>query len=341
MISKSILEKAVNKNILTSDQVEPLHQFLLQQEETVVDQSPVNKLQQQEPLRFIRSFGDVFITLGIVLMVIAINMTSVSGYYYLVPIAIFIVLAEWLVGVRKLVLPGMAILISILYFVNRAMNIQHDDASMIGLAIVCITSLLFYLRYRMPFSLLPLSAGLVIMATMQIGLDVLKTPVIFALFGLLVFVVALWFDSRDTQRISHMSDSGFWLHLVAAPLIVHGVMASMLTSNSGVVEMLGKEVIIIAFFIVFFFVALLIDRRAMLVATQLYVIYSLTQLLRSSLDNVENITIYVLILFGIFIIYFGTYWYKTRRLVFGFLADHPLSRFIPDLHSQDNRQVVR
>lgn len=341
MVSKSALEKAVNNNLISAEQLEPLYQFLQLQENTLADERSAGTDNAQEPLRFIRSFGDIFITLGIVLLVIAINMTSVSGYYYLLPIAGFAILAEWLVGVRRLVLPGIAILLSILYFVNRAMNFQHDDASMSSLAILSVTSLLFYLRYRMPFSLLPLSTALVTMAIMQIGLDVLKTPIIFAAFGLLVFIVALWFDSRDTRRVSHLSDSGFWLHLVAAPLIVHGVMASMLISDSSIVEMIGKDILIIAFFVVFFFVALLIDRRAMLVATQLYVIYSLTQILRFNLDKTENMTIYVLILLGIFIIYFGTYWYKTRRLVFGFLADHPVSRFIPDLHGQDNKQATR
>ncbi len=66
---------------------------------------------REEPLKFIRSFGDVFITLGVVILVIAINMLPLSGYLYLIPVLGFVLVAEWLVRVRRLALPGIAILI--------------------------------------------------------------------------------------------------------------------------------------------------------------------------------------------------------------------------------------
>lgn len=325
MISKSTLKKAAQQNIIEPGQVDPLYRFL---QEDKSDTLPVSR---EEPLRFIRSFGDVFITLGVIMLVISINMFKLSGYYYLIPAAGFVAVAEWLVRVRRLALPGIAILISILFFVNKAISFEHDNATLFGLSVLGITSLLFYLRYKMPFSLLPLAASLVAMAIIQIGFDVIEQPIIFAGLGLLVFLVALWFDSRDTERLSHLSDSAFWLHLLAAPLIVHGVMVSMLISDQPWIDWLNKEVLIIAFFAGFFLLALLIDRRAMLVSTQLYMIYALTQLLNDRLAHTQNVMIYVLIVLGLFIIYFGAYWYRTRRLMLGFLSDSFISRYIPDL----------
>jgi len=331
MISRELLQKAADKNIIQSHQIEPLIRFIRDQE------TPADTDNREEPLKFIRSFGDVFITLGVVLLVIAINMSALSGYFYLIPAVGFIAVAEWLVRVRRLALPGIALLTAILYFVNKAIAFDHENATIFGLAILSLTSLLFYLRYKMPFSLLPLAAGLVAIGIIQIGLDVIKHPIIFTGFGLIVFIVAMWFDVRDTARLSHLSDSAFWLHLLASPLMVHGAMVSMLFSDQAWIQAIGKEVIIVTFFSAILFLALLLDRRAILISTQLYMIYALTQILQGQLDSTQNILIYILMALGLFVIFFGTYWYKTRRLIFGFLSESVISRYIPDLELVDTR----
>jgi len=246
-----------------------------------------------------------------------------------------IAVAECLVRVGLLSLPGMSILIIVVFFVNKATPLDYDASTMSGLAVLGLTSLLFYLRYKMSFSLLPLTICVLAMIVKQIGLDVFETPIIFAALGLIVFAVAMWFDAQDTKRISHMSDSAFWLHLLAAPLFVHGVMASMLLSESSFFELINKEMMIFIFFACFFLLALLVDRRAMLVSTQLYVIYALTQLFQDSLSGTQDIMIYILMAIGLFVIYFGAYWYKTRQLIFGFLSSSEIAKYIPDLSSQD------
>lgn len=336
MISRELLEAAADKKIITADQIDPLLDFIQDQEFTAGQGTDSNN--QEEPLRFIRSFGDVFISLGIVLLILAINMISISGYLYFIPVAGFVVMAEWLVRVRRLALPGIAILIAILYFVNKAIGFDYGNATIVGLGILSFTSLLFYLRYRMPFSLLPLVAGLIAIAIIQIGVKVVEYPIIFAGLGSLVFVIAMGFDVRDIERKTHLSDSAFWLHLLASPLIVHGLMVSVLFSKHEWVQAVDKEVFIVLFFTFFLLLALLLDRRAMLVSTQLYMIYALTQLLEGSFINTQNIVIYVLMLLGFIVIFFGTYWYKTRRLVYGFLAGSTLSRFVPNFEQVDYKR---
>ena len=228
-------------------------------------------------------------------------------------------------------------LIAILYFVNKAIAFDHDNASIYGLGILSLVSLFFYLRYKMPFSLLPLAAGLVAIAIIQIGVDVIEYPLIFAGLGLVIFVAAMSFDVRDTARVSHLSDSGFWLHLLASPLIVHGLMMSILFSQQDWIQSIDKELIIITFFTCFLFLALLLDRRAMLVSTQIYMIYALTQVLEGQLDSTQNVLIYVLMALGLVVIFFGTYWYKTRRLIFGFLSGSLVGRFLPSFDLVDSR----
>ena len=329
MISKNTLQKAADKSIINKEQIEPLYQFI-QNENS--DDSLTNK---EEPLKFIRSFGDVFIALGIILLAVSLNMTSLSGYYSLVPVVGFIIIAEWLVRIRRLALPGIVILISILFFINKAFSFDNENATTLGLSIIGLGSLLFYLRYKMPFSLLPLATSIVAIIITQIGMDILDNPITFMVLGLIIFCIAMWFDSRDTKRQSHLSDSGFWLHLLAAPLIVHGTMISMLSSDKIWVQSLSNDLLMIIFFAGFFLTALFVDRRAMLVSTQLYAIYALTQLLQSDLIASENVMIYVLMALGMFVIFFGTYWYKTRRIIFGVLSDSKISQYVPDFKLRD------
>jgi hypothetical protein len=332
MISRTTLQKAADKNIIEAHQVDALYDFL--QQEASANSADENR---EEPLKFVRSFGDVFITLGIVLLLVASNKLAISGYYYLLPVAAFVLLSEWLVKRRRLSLPGIAILIAILFFINRAVSIEHPQANSITLALLGISSLLFYLRYRMPFSLLPLALCAASIFVLQLGLDILQQPLILLVPGLVLFVIAVSFDAQDPQRQSHLSDSAFWLHLVASPLIVHSVMVSILLSEQGWTHWLNKELLMVMFFIGFFLLALLLDRRAMLVATQLYVIYALTQLLQNNLSSGENLIIYLLMLLGLFVIFFGTYWYKTRRLIFSWLGNTPIARYLPDMQLQDNQ----
>jgi len=333
MISRELLESAVTRGIIQPQQVTPLLDFI--QEQQSATEAEIDADIREEPLRFIRSFGDIFITLGVVLLVVAVNMIGLSGYAYLLPVAGFVVVAEWLVRVRRLALPGIAILLAILYFVNKAIAFDHEQATVFGLGVLSLVSLLFYLRYRMPFSLLPLAVGLVAICLLQIGVGAIEQPLMIAGLGLVVFVFAMIFDCRDTERKSHLSDSAFWLHLLASPLIVHGAMVSLLFNQQGWIQAVDKEFIIILFFLVFLLLALLLDRRAMLVSTQLYMIYALTQVFEGQLNSTQNVLIYVLITIGLVVIFFGTYWYKTRRLLFGFLSGSAISSYIPDLNQQD------
>jgi hypothetical protein len=330
MISKQRLQQAADKGIIQNTQVEPLLDFLQDKSNEISN--------QEEPLKFVRSFGDVFIAFGIGILVFAINMLGLSQYEYLVPIIGFILIAEWLVRVRKLAFPGMVILISILFFVHRAINIDSEQSSIWSFALIAVTSSVFYVRYKMPFSLLPLAAALIAIAIMMVGARVLSDPIIFLGLGLVVFSVAMLFDIQDTNRQTHLSDNAFWLHLLAAPLIVHGAMLSMLTGEHVWFQAIDKEIIIVLFFVGFLLLALLLDRRAMLISTQFYMIYALTQLVQGQLNNSQNLIIYILMALGVFIIFFGTFWYKTRSLIFGFMSGSTLSRYLPDLMLKDTKK---
>lgn len=332
MITKDKLEKAAEINIIQPEQIEPLYKFLHELPEDNLSDA------REEPLRFVRSFGDIYITLGIIFLVFAIHLSNVSGVYFFIPAVGFVLLAEWLVRIRQLALPGMVILLSILYFVYRGITQGSETTMLFGLSIVAVTSILFYLRYKMPFSHLPLAASLVAIFIIMLGGEAYKNPVVYAISGLIVFMVAMWFDTRDTKRVSHLSDSAFWLHLLGAPLLVHGIMISLISINAGAwVHILPPEIIVLTIFSIFFLIALLVDRRAILVSTQLYMIYTVAAIILKNVSGAGNVVMFTLITVAMFIIYFGASWYKIRRLVYGFLAGKAITQYIPDLNIQDGK----
>ena len=86
--------------------------------------------------------------------------------------------------------------------------------------------------------------------------------------GLATFGFALSFDLSDPKRVTHRSDVAFWLHMLAAPLIVHGLFAGVI----GASPRLGGEDagLVIAVTLAFTVVALVIDRRALIVSALAY-----------------------------------------------------------------------
>ncbi|WP_299198070.1 hypothetical protein [uncultured Amphritea sp.] len=323
-MDRETLERAAQRGIISQQQLQELMVFSAAED----SDQPAG----EEQLRFIRNFGDIFITLGVLFVTFSIAAMRLSQFEWLIPAALFLGAAEWLVRIRRLALPGIAILISTLYFLSKALGISQFDTAALQFLTLSGCSLLFYLRYRMPFSLLPVAAGLVAAIISSIGVDILKHQLLFSALGIAVFLVAMSFDARDRKRQLRSSDCGFWLHLLAAPLIVHGMMTTLLFSDAGVLDAgTNREIALLLFFILFLLTALFVDRRAMLVSSLSYAIYAIFKVVSSNVLDGNNLPLMIFIGFGVFIVLFGTYWYKLRRLIFGAIRGSWPARFVPEL----------
>jgi len=320
-MNRERLEAASKHGIITTEQVESLLNFFSDESAATVTQDE----NSEEHLRFVRGVGDIFITLGVIFVAVAGAQIEMSAYFNLVPVFILIGASEWLIRVRRLSLPGIALLISILYFSDQLIGFSLSNPELLDLIILIAIGLIFYLRYKMPFTLLPIAAGCLGIFSIIIGIDIKADHYIFALFGLLVFIIAMWFDSRDKERTNRLSDSAFWLHLLAAPLVVHGIMITLLSSDS----VPFTEFFIILFFVIFFLIALFVDRRAILVSSLSYAIFAVIKLAITGKVDIENMTLVIFIAFGMFIIFFGVYWYKIRNLIFSRVSSIPIARFVP------------
>jgi len=319
-MNRETLLKAAEQGIISKQQAELLANFDPDQDTSTTSGNG------EEQLRFIRSFGDIFITLGIIFVSIATAQFDISGMYKVIPVIILVATTEWLVRVRRLALPGIALLIATLYYSSQFIGLSRPDFELSNIAIPTAVAILFYWRYKMPFTLLPIALGLLSMLTVLLDIDIRQAQYLVVIYGLAVFAVAMWFDSRDVKRQTRLSDAAFWLHLLAAPLVVHGVMVTMLVETQSVPF---RELLIILFFSAFFLVALYVDRRAILVSSISYAIYAIVELAKNNQIQIENMTLLIFVGFGVFIIVFGVYWYKIRLILFGKMQHIAISKYVP------------
>lgn len=319
-MDRQTLLKAAEQGIISQQQAALLADFDDQQNEDTGN--------SEEQLRFIRSFGDIFITLGIIFVSIATAQFEISGIYKIIPVLVLVATTEWLVRVRRLALPGIALLIATLYYSSQFIGLSRPDFDLSNIAIPTAVAVAFYWRYKMPFTLLPIALGLLSMVTVLLNIDIRQAQYLVVVYGLSVFAVAMWFDSRDVKRQTRLSDAAFWLHLLAAPLVVHGVMVTLLVETQ---SLPFRELLIILFFSAFFMIALYVDRRAILVSSISYAIYAIVELAKNNQLQIENITLLIFVGFGVFIIVFGVYWYKIRAVIFAGLKDAKLSRYVPPI----------
>src|SRR5262249_40372860 len=120
--------------------------------------------------------------------------------------------------------------------------------------------------FRLPFSLFLLAgsvAGLFYTALARINDgDLIVAGMAMLIAGLATLGVAIWFDSKDPQRVTRMADHAFWLHLAAAPQIIFGVRGLVL--GSGFEEASTADSTVMLVVLIFFaLISLALNRRAL------------------------------------------------------------------------------
>ena len=261
----------------------------------------------------------------------------------------------WMLGevfarTRRLFLPAIVILVGFLFYFVTFVGLAYvaffdleqlgsfDDAKFEGrlymlvlAAAGAIGSLLYYARMKLPFAmgLFGISLAGCVIGFVALGSPGLVTQnlyqVIF-LSGVFLFALGVFFDARDPERLTRLSDNGFWLHFFAAPLIFFSVMEMAGTSGGGVAGATMTLVLIGVFTVI----SLLINRRALLVAGLLSAMWATGVLVTSAgLENAWSAAVTLLILGGA-ITLLGAGWHVIRGvLIAPFPKTGPIARIIP------------
>ncbi len=361
------LSAAVDQGIISAQQQTELADFFAgKRDETAT-------VARDEAPRFFRSFNDLFIGLGVAILAFALIMMAglmpdaekiTQFSLFILFSGLFWLLAEWITLKRRINFPSIIISIFFGYFFFTAMkwgwqafflseqSTGFNSKDMrYGIFIVAALSsgamACFFARFRLPFSILLFAVGLLFTALTALiclfGSDAIEPFLRWILLaaGLGIFAIAMYFDSQDPLRTQRTSDHGFWLHLLAAPIITHSILWTTLqplvssTPNKGPVAD-AMLFIVLAMFIVFSLIALVIDRRALLISSLGYASAALGYILYKF--NIEGsiVLILTLILISLLILSLGTGWYKLRALVFKMLPDFDFYKKLPPLVTNNN-----
>jgi hypothetical protein len=350
MLDDGDLEAAVAEGVITAAQMEALRAF-------VGSRRRVAERADDERFRFMRGFNDFFFAVGIALFGIGIGFfAGPSPWRNLLAAAIIWALAEFLVQRLRLVLPGILLTCLFAFFVFRLTDLDWPSISqLIGIPpfspalraayyvafgglvpiaiavkglVTAIASSVFYVRFRLPFALLIIGGNL-ILVLLATGLMLLPGPLTMSLIllagGCGVFAVAMSYDLSDRTRTTRSADCAFWLHLLAAPLIVHSliqlIVPNLLTPTGlGMTTTSAATIFIIVALLTT--IAILIDRRALLVSALTYlgiaIGYALTGAMRTDPAGRPALFFATLIILGAMVLALGVAWQRLRRFFLRF-----------------------
>jgi hypothetical protein len=356
------LDAAAAQGIVTAEQAAALRTFAAQREKERAAQ-----LGHEERFRFMRGFNDFFFAIGVLLLGFGLAFfSSTNGRAFwlagnIIAAGVIWVLAELLVRRMRLVLPGILLACFFVVFVFRAIPIdlliagpppvadprapsnwvefllgtRHvAPVTVVAKALVAtIAALLYYARFRLPFALLPIAAGLVLAAMAAAGIWTggPVSQLMLLVCGLAVFGAAMAFDISDRERLTRRADCAFWLHLLAAPLIVHSLV-SLVTPN---IFRMTNEVAIVVILLVMGLavVAIVIDRRALLVSALIYVgaviSYALSSSSGGSTANRPFVFFATILILGAFVIALGVGWLPLRQRLLRRLPTRLTTRLPP------------
>ena len=306
MIRDEHINAAVAQGILTSDQAMRLRE-LARDALAGLDGRDAIADPDDEKFRLIGGFNDVFVTIGVGLLIAALFglarvLEFTPGFSVLALVSAW-GLSEIFSRRMRLALPsivlafmfaGAAALLggSLAGSAFAAMGMESEAAASWSFVAGCVSAALAAVlherRFQVPIDT-AFAAGSAICAALfalnaafpswSESLSVALT----ALFGLAVFVAAQRIDATDPARVTRRSDVAFWLHMLAAPMIVRSVMP-LATGGTTEIDAL-RAVFILAVFAFLGLVALVIDRRALLVSGLTYAGIAIAYLLSQSVEQ--------------------------------------------------------
>ncbi len=316
-IRRADLDSAITSGVLTPKNVDDLIAFVTRGDQSNAAQS------EDEQFRLVSGFSDIFVTVGLALFLGALGfLLSV----FVIPVAAWL-LAEVFTRRKRMALPSIALLLTFSLSVSfiaaalfadgfkyqsSANGIYGGDLAVVAL-MTGVAVGLHWLRFRVPITV---AAGAAALVVLVYGLSQLafssitaqNNAYIILLLGLAVFAAAMFFDIQDRARRTRNTDVAFWLHLLAAPLIVHPLLKSFASLDAMTA---GQAVAILAVFALLSIVALVVDRRSLLVSSLLYLGYAIAVVFRASTLGGQSAAVAVLLV-GAIVLVLSLAWRPLR-----------------------------
>ncbi|HYI47274.1 MAG TPA: hypothetical protein VEX35_02310 [Allosphingosinicella sp.] len=283
MYSQSDLEDAVAGGAVTAEQAASLRNFVAARNGT--------PSADEEHVRMQLGFNDLYVYISSILLVVGLAWVGSKIEIGLMPNplpALLIALAAWGLAEyfsrrKHLALPGIAFAAAFVLAVFATISLTGISAvgasnamdsvnyiNALSALIAAGAAFLYWKRFDEPIAV-SLAVGMAAMAIMfLLGATISPDPgsdlaeIVLLILGLIVFVYAMFWDGRDTRRVTKRADTGFWLHWTSAWMVIIAL-AALLKLHEGAVSVV-ISILTIVLFLVFTLVALAVGRRVWVLA---------------------------------------------------------------------------
>ena len=329
MYSEEDIASAVAAGVLTEEAADAFRAHVAQrQNSTAVD---------EEHFRLVTGFNDIFVVIACVLLLASLAGigTAFASWFGALLVATFAwLLAEFFTRKRRMALPSIILLLAFVGGVLAMVFLSMADQSPVGFAVASAVAAaaawLHWRRFHVPITV---AAGAAAVVGVAFGLLVAVLPqannwlnVLSLLAGIVVFALAMRWDATDTLRQTRRSDVAFWLHLLAAPLIVHPIFTALGVSLGQASA--GQALAVVVLYVAIALISLAADRRALMVSALAYVLYAFSALLKQFgvVSLSFAITAFAI---GAALLLLSAFWHPTRAYVLGFLPPALQQRLAP------------
>lgn len=364
MYSQSDLEDAVAGGAVTAEQAASLRNF-------VAGRNAVPTA-DEEHARILLGFNDIYVFCASILLFVGLGW--LAGKIELdspmpSPIVALVVtlaawgLAEYFSRRQRLALPGITYAITVVYGVYFTLMftamlileppVSRETANVISAVCALIAAgaaFLYWKRFKEPISF-ALGATMVALAILSLlGATMGSYPsgdmveIAMLILGLLIFVYAMYWDSKDVCRVTARADVGFWLHWTAAGFVVIAL-AALLDLFEGSVSA-GMSILAIVLFVLLTLVALAVGRRVWVLGASILFGVGLYHLIQGPPPEVEEFdsmgsygggsggyggdiggyyssmqdnSMMTLLIVGIVLVLIGMFWAPIRRMMVALL----------------------
>lgn len=317
--------------------------------------SPLSE--DDEPFQVFGGLNDIFIAIGVGLLSIGMftfSMTAGNGGMVRaatlgIGVVVLWLMAEHLTGRLRMAGPSNVVAAAIAGFAFAAVSASGWSGDyalsaaqlLLAVVIALIVATAHYIRFRLPFSLFVMAVlalqafivGITFIATggklsSWTAMPMAWVNILAFVFGLFLFAIAMRYDMSDPERTTRRNVCGFWLHLAAAPMIVHPLAGWFLATGwelASVVEVVAT----LALLITLAAVALLIDRRAIMVAGFGYLGGAIAYWFITLNATPGMATVLTIMAIGALIVFLGLGWKPLRRGLFAVLPNFPGRHALP------------
>jgi hypothetical protein len=343
MYSQNELDEAVAAGAISPDAAAALRAYVEQQRSTTI--------QDEEQFRLITGFNDIFVSVAAAILLFAVGWIGQelgrsmglavegNGPSPVGPLLVAATawgLALFFTAKRRMALPSILLLLAFVgaVFVGAGFTLVLavgtevvEDNEQLGAILAAVAAAvaagaawLHWRNFRVPITI---AAGGAAVAALAVGIlvaavgNTVEDPrnliLGFVLFlGVGMFLFAMWWDSSDRTRVTRRSDVAFWLHLLAAPMIVHPIF-TLLGLNDGNAT-LGEGVVVVLLYLAMGVTALAIDRRALLVSALAYVLWALADLFKKFGAVELNVALTALVI-GSALLLLSAFWHQARSAI--------------------------